>query len=152
MRFSPYIKDAWVLAGPEGAYVSAIIIIDYDNVSRWAGQRRVAYASFAELARAPEVYELVRQDIHRVNRTLPEALRVRKYVNLHKELDPDEGELTRTGKLRRAFLQERYCALIDAVYNEKTDEVPLDALAGYREGREGTTKNTIHIESVEGAD
>lgn len=151
IRFSPYIKDVWVLAGPEGAYVSAIIIIDYDNVSRWAGQRRVAYTSFAELAWAPEVYELLRQDIHRVNRTLPEALRVRKYVNLHKEFDPDEGELTRTRKLRRAFLQERYRALIDAIYSEKT-EVSLEALPGYREGREGAINNTIHIESVQGAE
>ena len=150
IRFSPYIKDAWVVASPEGSFVSAIIIIDYDHVSRWAGQRRVAYASFAELAQAPEVYELVKQDIQRVNRTLPEAFRVRKYVNLPREFDPDEGELTRTRKLRRAFLQECYRALIDAFYSAKT-EVSLDTRAGYRDGRAGTAKNTVHIESVEGA-
>ncbi len=150
LRFSPYIKDAWVLAGPEGAYVSAIIIINYDNVSRWAGQKRVAYTSFAELSQAPEVYELVRQDINRVNHTLPAGFRVRKYVNLHKEFDPDEGELTRTRKLRRAFLQERYRKLIDAIYSEKS-KVSLEARVGYRDGRMGTIKTTINIESVEGA-
>lgn len=150
MRFSPYVKDAWVLAGPEGAYVSAVVIIDYDNVSRWAGQRRVAFSSFAELARAPEVYDLMKQEIHRVNRTLPEAFRIRKYVNLHKEFDPDEGELTRTRKLRRAFLEERYRALMDALYSEKTD-VTLTARTEARDGRAGTTENPVHIESVEGA-
>ncbi len=63
LRSNPHIKDAWILAGPEGAYLSAIIVINYDNVSRWAGQNRVAFTSFAELSQAPEVYELVRQDI-----------------------------------------------------------------------------------------
>jgi long-chain acyl-CoA synthetase len=150
LRFSPYIKDAWVLAGPEGAYVSAIIIINYDNVSMWAGQKRVAYTSFAELSQAPEVYELVRQDIDRVNHTLPPGAKVKKYVNLHKEFDPDETELTRTRKLRKTFLEERYRELIDAVYADKT-EAPIEAQVGDRDGRLGTIKTTIRIESVEGA-
>jgi long-chain acyl-CoA synthetase len=149
LRFSPYIKDAWVLAGPEGAYVSAIIIINYDTVSRWAGQRGVAYTAFAELSQAPEVYELVRQDIDRINHTLPPGFRVRKYVNLHKEFDPDEGELTRTRKLRRTFLEERYRELIDAIYSDK-NEVPIEAQVGYRDGQMGTIKTTIKIKSVEG--
>jgi long-chain acyl-CoA synthetase len=150
LRFSPYIKDAWVLAGPEGAYVSAIIIINYDNVSRWAGQKRVAYASFAELSQAPQVYELVRQDIDRVNQTLPAGAKVKKYVNLHKEFDPDEAELTRTRKLRKTFLQERYRKLIDAVYADKS-EAPIEARFGDGDGRMGTKNMTVRIESVEGA-
>ena len=149
LRFSPFIKDAWVLAGPDRAYVSAIIVINYDNVSRWGGQKRVAFTSFAELSQAPEVYELVRQDIDRVNHTVPAGSRVRKYVNLHKEFDPDEGELTRTRKLRRAFLEERYRKLIDAIYSEKT-VAPIEAKVGYRDGQTGTIKTTINIESVEG--
>ncbi len=151
LRFSPYIKDAWVLAGPEGAHVSAIIIIDFDNVSRWAGQKRVAYTSFAELSQAPEVYELVRQDIDRINQTLPPGSKVKKYVNLHKEFDPDEAELTRTRKLRKTFLEQRYRALIDAVYADKT-EATIAAKVGDRDGRMGTLNTTIRIESVEGAD
>lgn len=150
LRFGPYVKDAWVTAGPEGSYVSAVIIIDYDNVSRWAGQRRVAFSSFAELARAPEVYDLVKQEIRRVNRTLPDTFRIGKYVNLHKEFDPDDGELTRTRKLRREFLEERYRALMDALYSEKAD-VKLTARTETRDGRAGTTENTVRIESVEGA-
>jgi long-chain acyl-CoA synthetase len=150
LRFSPYIKDAWVLAGPDGAYVSAIIIINYDTVSRWAGQNSVAYTSFAELSQAPEVYELVRQDIDRVNRRLPAGCRVKKYVNLHREFDADEGELTRTLKLRKTFLQTRYRELIDAVYADKR-EASIEANAADRDARTGTMNTTIRIASVEGA-
>jgi long-chain acyl-CoA synthetase len=151
LRFSPYINDAWILDGPEGAYVSAIIIIDYDNVSRWAGQKRVPFTSFAELSQAPEVYELVGQDIDRVNHTLPAGARVRKCVNLNKEFDPDERELTRTRNLRRALLADRYRKVIDAIYSEKTT-VPVEAPVGYREGRTGTIETMLRIQSVEGAD
>jgi long-chain acyl-CoA synthetase len=150
LRFSPYIKDAWVLAGPERAYLSAIVIINYDNVGRWAGQRRVAYNTFAELSQKPEVYGLVKQDIDRINNTLPPGAMVKKYVNLHKEFDPDEGELTRTRKLRRRFLEERYRGLIDAIYGDKA-EVPIEARVRYRDGRMGTIKTTLSIKSVEGA-
>lgn len=150
LRFSPYIKDAWVLAGPKGDFVSAVIIINYDTVGRWAGQRGVAYTTFAELSQAPEVYELVRQDIDRVNLTLPVGTRVKKYVNLHKEFDPDEGELTRNRKLRRAFLEDRYRELVDAIYSDRNED-PIQAQVGYRDGQTGTIKTIINIKSVEGA-
>ncbi|HXZ94814.1 MAG TPA: AMP-binding protein, partial [Dehalococcoidia bacterium] len=149
LRFSPYIKDAWILGGPKREYVSAIIIVNYDNVSRWAGQRRVAFTTFAELSQRPEVYELVKQDIDKINRTLPTGSKVKKYVNLHKEFDPDEGELTRTRKLRRAFLEERYRELIDAIYGDQT-EVVMEARIRYQDGRMGTIKTTLTIKSIEG--
>ena len=110
----------------------------------------MAYTTFAELSQKPEVYGLVKQDIDRINSTLPLGSRVRKYVNLHKEFDPDEGELTRTRKLRRTFLKERYRELIDAIYGDKT-EVPIEARVRYRDGRVGTIKTTLSIKSVEGA-
>ncbi len=150
LRSSPHIKDAWILAGPEGAYLAAIIVINYDNVSRWAGKNRVAFTSFTELSQAPEVYELVRQDIDRVNQTVPAGARVRKYINLHKELDPDEGELTRTRNLRRAFLKERYRKVVDAMYSDN-DAVSIEARDGYRDGRTGTIETSLRIQSVEGA-
>jgi len=149
LRFSPYIKDAWVVAGKGGAYASVIIIINYNTVSRWAGQRRVAYSTFAELSQKPEVHELVEQEIDRINRTLSGGCRVKKYVNLHKEFDPDEGELTRNRKLRRAFLEERYRELIDAIYADKR-EVPIEARVIYRDGRIGTIKTNLIIKSVGG--
>jgi long-chain acyl-CoA synthetase len=151
LRFSPYIKDAWILAGPKGAYVSAIIIVNYDNVSRWAGERKVVFTTFAELSQAPEVCALVRQEIEKVNHMLPTGSRVKKFVNLHKEFDPDEGELTRNRKLRRALLEERYYELVDSIYANKS-ALSIETQIGYRDGRTGTQKTTIHIESVEGAD
>jgi long-chain acyl-CoA synthetase len=150
LRFSPYIKDAWVLAGPHRAYASAIIIISYASVGQWAGQRRLAYTNFTELSQNPEVYQLVKREIKRINQALPPGTRVKKYVNLHKEFDPDEGDLTRNMKLRRKFLEERYRGLINAIYNNKT-EVPIEAQVRYRDGRMGTIKTTISIKSVEGA-
>ena len=150
LKFSPYIMDAWVVAGPDRDYTSAIIIINYDNVRRWAGQRRVAYTTFTDLSQNPEVYRLVKQDIDRINQALPPGARVKKYVNLHKEFDPDEAELTRTRKLRRTFLEKRYREIIDAIYSDR-NEVPIEAQVGYRDGQMGTIKTALSIKSVEGA-
>lgn len=150
LRFSLHIKEAWVLAGPEWPYVCAVIIIDYDSVSRWAGDRKVAFTSFAELSQAPQVYELVREDINRVNLRLPGGLQVKKYVNLPREFDPDEGELTRSWKLRRPFLKERYCDLIEAIYGDRSD-VSLKTMCAVRNGAKSIAKTSVRIESVEGA-
>jgi long-chain acyl-CoA synthetase len=149
LRFSPYIKDAWVLAGPDGDYASAIIVIDYNSVGRWAGQNNVAYNTFAELSQKPEVCQLVERDIDRINQALPPGARVKKYVNLYREFNPDEAELTRTRKLRRTFLKERYQDLIQAIYNDKT-EVAIETQVKYPDGQEGTIRTTISIKSVEG--
>jgi long-chain acyl-CoA synthetase len=150
LKFSPYIKDAWILAGPGREYPSAIIIIDHENVGHWADGRKVTYTTYTDLSQKPEVYELVEQEIARVNKDLPTGCRVRKYVNLHKEFDPDEAELTRNRKLRRAFLEKRYCGLIEAIYSGKT-EVPIEVQIKYQDGRTGTIKTVISIKSVEGA-
>jgi len=138
LRFSPYILDAWVVAGQNRAYASAIIVINHDHVGRWAGQMRVAYKTFAELSQKSEVYGLVKTDIARINRDLPRGARVKKFVNLHKEFDPDEGELTRTRNLRRTLLEDRYREIIDAIYGDKTD-VSIES------------QTTLSIHSVEGA-
>ncbi|HUS70114.1 MAG TPA: AMP-binding protein [Anaerolineae bacterium] len=148
LRFSPFIRDAWVLAGPDRAYTSAIIIIDGDAVGRWAGQRKVAFTSLAELSQKPEVCELVKREIDRVNEALPRGARLRKFVNLPKQFDPDEAELTRTGNLRRAFVEERYRKLVDAIYSDHA-EVPIEAQVRYRDGRMRTAQTTVSIQSVE---
>ena len=111
----------------------------------------MAFTSFAELSQAPEVYKLVKQDIDRVNQTLPAGSRVKKYINLHKELDPDEGELTRTRTLRKAFLAVRYRQLIDAIYTGKPT-VPSESNIGNRNGQTETIDSKLKIKSVEGAD
>ena len=147
LRFSPYIKDAWVLAGPEGLYASAVIVIDYNHVGKWAGDRRVPFNTFSELSQRPEVYELIKQDIERVNTTLSPGSWVRKYVILHREFDPDQGELTRNRRLKRAFLEKRYGELIQAIYRDR-NEVALEVRGGH--GEAGTIKTALRIESLEG--
>jgi long-chain acyl-CoA synthetase len=150
LKFSPYIKEAWVLAGPAGAYASAVIIINYDLVSRWAGQKRVSFSTFTDLSQKPEVYNLIRQDIERVNNTLPPGGRIKKFVNLYRELDPDEGEITRNRKLRRPILEERYREIIDSIYKDQV-EVPIEVQIRHRDGRIGTLKTTLSIKSGEEA-
>ncbi len=150
LRFSPYIRDAWVFSGPRREYASAIIIIHHANVGRWAGQRRVAYNTFAELSQKPEVYDLVALEIDRVNSSLPPGSRMKKYVNLHKEFDPEEGELTRTRKLRRTFLEGRYRELIDAIYADQT-EVPIEVQVKHQDGRIESIRTTLSIKSLKGA-
>jgi long-chain acyl-CoA synthetase len=150
LRFSPFIKDAWVVAGGNRTYASAIIVIDYDTVGPWAGQKKLVYHSFAELSQKLEVYRLVRSYIHKVNLDLPDGCRVKKYVNLHKEFDPEDGELTRTRKLKRGFLEERYRWLIHAIYDNKT-EVSVEVDMNHRIGRTGIIGTPIRIQPVEGA-
>lgn len=146
LRFSPYIKDAWVSAGPDQAYPSAVIIINYEVVSRWAGQRRVAFSGFIDLSQKPEVYGLIKQDIDRVNRSLPPGEKIDKFVNLYRELDPEEGEITRNKKLRRPILEERFRILIEAIYNDRP-EVPIEVPVKHRDGKIGTLKTTLFIQS-----
>ena len=117
-------------------------------VSRWAGQRRVAFSTFIDLSQKPEVYELIKQDIDRVNSTLPPGGRVKKFVNLYRELDPDEGELTRNRKLRRPILEERYRGLIESIYKDQV-EVPIEVKIRHQDGRIGTLKTILFIQSGE---
>ena len=149
LRFSPFIKDAWVVSGVDKPYASAVIVIDYNSVGRWAGQKKLVYHSFAELSQNPEVYKLVKGYIDRINQDLAPHTRIKKYLNLHKEFDPEEGELTRTRKLRRVILKERYREIINAIYNNK-NELQLEIEAKHRNKEVVTTK--ISIKSVEGAD
>lgn len=149
LKFSPYIKEAWVLSGPDQSFVSAVLVINDDTVGRWAGQERVAYTTFADLSQKPEVYDLVKQDIDRVNRTLAPNCRIKKYVNLYKELDPNEGEVTRNKKIRRRRLEDRYRTLIDSLYGGAT-EVPMEVPVKFPDGRTGTVLTTLRIQSVEG--
>ncbi len=148
LRSSPFIKEAWVMAGPDKAYASAIIVINYHTVSQWAGQHKIAFRTLAELSQKPEVYTLIKDDIDRINQTLPPGSRVRKYVNLHKEFDPDEGELTRNMNLRRTFLEKHYQELIEAVYADKT-EVAIETPVKHRDGQTETIKTTLGIRSGE---
>jgi long-chain acyl-CoA synthetase len=147
LRFSPYIKDAMVVGGKDKEFVSAIVNMDFTMVGKWAERHRIPYTTFVDLSQKDEVADLVKMDLLRVNSYLPEASRVRRFVLLHKEFDPDEAELTRTRKLRRDFVEERYRDLIRGMYSG-SEEVKVDASVTYRDGRKGTVTTGIKIRSV----
>jgi long-chain acyl-CoA synthetase len=149
LRFSPYIKDAMVIGGKDKDFVSAIVNIDFAMVGKWAERNRIPYTTFVDLSQKNQVADLVKQDLDRVNGYLPEQSRVQKFVLLHKEFDPDEAELTRTRKLRREFMEQRYKDLIDALYSGK-DKVNVEAPVTYRDGRKGTVTTGINIRNTRG--
>ncbi|MFW6114690.1 MAG: AMP-binding protein [Thermodesulfobacteriota bacterium] len=148
LRFSPYIKDALVVGGPDRNYVTAIINIDLDNVGRFAENHHLAYTTFTDLSQKKEVLDLISNEIEKVNRTLPEWTRIRKFVNLHREFDADEDELTRTRKLRRTFVEERYRHLIDMLYSDNK-EYRVEASVTYRDGRKGKIETSIYMNELQ---
>ena len=107
------------------------------NTGRWADKRKVTYTTFGDLSQKPEVYRLIEQEIAQVNQALPEARRIGRYVNLHKEFDPDESELTRNRKLRRAVLSERYADLVAGARAATGTTVEVEAEFTYQDGRTG---------------
>jgi len=148
LQFSEYIMDAMVVGGKNREYVSAVIAMDFESIGKWAEANHIPYTTFVDLSQKEEVGDLVKKDIQRVNKTLPEETNVRRFVLLHKEFDPDDAEMTRTRKLRRSFLQERYAELVDAIYKDKK-EMPVVADVKYRDGRTGTVETNIKIRNVD---
>jgi long-chain acyl-CoA synthetase len=143
LRFSPYIRDAVVIGGKEKPFVSALMVIDLANVGKWAEKRNIAFTTFSDLAQKPQVYDLILNEITKVNRGLPKEMRVRKFVNFYKELDPDEAEVTRTRKIRRSFLESRYAELIKGMYGNE-QQLSIEAEVKYRDGRQMILKTTLH--------
>jgi long-chain acyl-CoA synthetase len=147
LRFSPYIKNAIVIGGQDREFVSAIINVDFAVLTKWAEHHGVTYTTFADLSQKAAVADLVREDLLRVNSYLTEPARVRKFVLLHKEFDPDEAELTRTRKLRRAFIEERYRDLISTIYRGG-EEMQVKVPVTYRDGRKGVLGMAIKVRGV----
>ena len=144
LKFSPYIKDARALGGEQRQFVGAMINMNFANVGRWAEGKRIAYTTFADLSQKPEVLELLRHEVERANRTLPADARVRSFVSLPKEFDPDEAEMTRTRKLRRAFIEGRYQLLVEAIYGT-SEEVTMQSSVVYRDGRAGVVRTDVRV-------
>ena len=149
LRFSPYIKDAMVIGGKDKDFVSALINMDFTMIGKWAEHNRLPYTTFVDLSQKEEVAALVQKDLVRVNGYLPEPARVRKFVLMHKEFDPDEAELTRTRKLRREFMEERYRDLIEHIYGD-SKEIKVEAAVTYRDGRKGIVTTSIKVRTVPG--
>ncbi len=148
LRFSPYIKDIMTVGDTTRDFVVALINIDMDVVSRWAEDKKINFSTFTDLSQKPEVAELLRAEIQRVNSFLPTHARVRRFANFPKELDPDEGELTRTRKLRREFLEKRYAVMIDGLY-DAAEAVNIDIPVTYQDGRQGNLAAQVALYDTE---
>ncbi|MGH7322653.1 MAG: AMP-binding protein [Candidatus Rokuibacteriota bacterium] len=146
LKFSPYIKEA-VAFGRDRPFVTAMINIDMENVGKWAERNRIAYTTFADLSQKAEVYDLIARDVERVNADLPESTRIRRYVLLHKELDPDDEEITRTAKVRRGFIAQKYANIIEALFSDAR-EVPVTSVITYQDGRQATLETQLVIRTM----
>ncbi len=148
LKFFPSIKEA-VAFGDQREHATAFVNIDLAAVGSWAERKGIAYTSYADLAGRPEVYDLVRGCIEQVNRDLASDSsmvdsQIRRFLILHKELDADDGELTRTRKVRRRIIAERYGDLIEALYSGQP-EVQVDAKITFEDGRTGSFKARLRI-------
>ena len=149
LKFSPHVMEAVAFGGENRPYVAAMISIDADNVATWAERNHLSFTTYTDLAQKPQVYELIAQHVARANRDLPEGARVKRFVLLHKQLDADDEELTRTRKVRRGVIAERYADIIAALYGDGRD-VTIRTTVTYQDGTRVERDVTLAIESVNG--
>jgi long-chain acyl-CoA synthetase len=151
LKFSPHIKEA-VAFGHGRDMVCAFVNIDMGSVGNWAERRGLPYSGYTDLAAKPEVYALIRECVEKANAELAQepgvaASQIRRFLILHKELDPDDDELTRTRKVRRGFIAEKYGVLIDALYGGKTVQ-HIETLVKFEDGRTGMVAADLVIEDA----
>ena len=148
LKFFSYIKEA-VALGDKRERVCVMLNIDFEAVGNWAERRNLSYAGYTDLAQKPEVYELIRDCVEKVNADLSRdellaGSQISRFLVLHKELDADDGELTRTNKVRRGFISERYAALVDALYSGKTEQY-IETQVKFEDGRSGSVNATLKL-------
>lgn len=148
LKFCPYVKDSVAIGGKGMPYITVLLTIDFSNTSTWAESKKIAFTTFADLSQKPEVYELIANHIKSVNKGLPESVRVRRFINLQKEFDADEAEMTRTKKIRREFVAKRYELLVNALHDENTEVVTMETEIKYKDGRVGKTSVPVKVFSV----
>ncbi|HVP69478.1 MAG TPA: AMP-binding protein [Anaeromyxobacteraceae bacterium] len=147
LKFSPYVKEA-VVVGKGRPYLTAMLNIDMGVVGKWAEKNRISYTTYTDLSAKQEVYDLVQREVDEVNETLPAAARVKKFVLLYKELDADDEELTRTRKVRRGFVEERYREVIDALYGDR-GEVDIDTTIRFQDGKTARIQTRLLVRKLD---
>lgn len=148
LKFSPYIAEAVVLGAGRDA-LAAMICIRYSIISKWAEKNRLSFTTYSDLASRPEVYALLRKEVETVNATLPPAQRISRFLLLYKELDADDGELTRTRKVRRSVINEKYAGIIDAIYRGAAD-IPVDTVIRFQDGTTQRIRTTLRVVDLGG--
>jgi long-chain acyl-CoA synthetase len=129
--------------------VAAMIAIDLNTVGNWAERRGLTYTSYMDLSQKTEVRELIAEEIRKGNQTLPDSTKIRRFLLLTKDLEADDAEMTRTRKVRRRFVAEKYAPVIDAFYSGQS-EVDLSTAITYEDGRQANIQSRVQIEDVEG--
>ena len=145
LKFSPYIKEA-VAIGHERDYIIAMICIDFEIVGKWAENNRLAYTTYTDLASQEPIYGMIQEEVIKVNESLPEAARIKKFILLYKELDADDDELTRTRKVRRRFVDEKYSDIIEGMFAGQ-DVVHVDTIIKYQDGKTRQLKTDLTVKS-----
>jgi long-chain acyl-CoA synthetase len=148
LKYSPFIREA-VAFGHERPFVATMVAIDLNTVGNWAERHGLAYTSYTDLSQKPEIRELIRDEIRKCNQTLPESTKIRRFILLTKDLEADDAEMTRTRKVRRKFVAEKYAPVIDAFY-AGGDQVDLTTTITYEDGRQATIQSRVSIEDAEG--
>src|SRR5881392_1297956 len=148
LKFSPFIREA-VAFGSARPFVAAMVAVDPSTVGNWAERRGIPYTSYTDLSQKAEVRELIREEVRKCNATLPDATRIRRFLLLTKDLDADDAEMTRTRKVRRRHVAEKYAPVIDAFYSGR-DQVELMTAITYEDGRQATVQSRVLVEDVEG--
>ena len=148
LKFSPYIREAVVFGGVGAPFVTSMIAIDMENAGQWAERHRIAYTTFTDLARRAEIYDLVRDHVATINRDLPAAARIRRFLLLHKELHADDAELTRTRKVRRRHIGDRFADIIAALQGDG-DSVTVTTEITYQDGRTSDMAHELRIETMD---
>ncbi|MCP4416701.1 MAG: long-chain fatty acid--CoA ligase [Chloroflexi bacterium] len=147
LKFSPYIRDVMAIGGETREHVTALIIMNFENVGHWAEKRGLGYTTFVDLSQKKDVYDLVKTAVVEVNKTLPEGARIKRFVLLHKEFDADEAEMTRSRKLRRGVLVDKYGEIMAALYDGR-NAVRVRASVTYQDGSEGFVETDLQVMSV----
>ncbi|GKQ52984.1 long-chain fatty acid--CoA ligase [Bradyrhizobium sp. Ce-3] len=143
LKFSPYVAEAVVLGAGRDA-LAAMICIRYSIISKWAEKNRLSFTTYTDLSSRPEVYALLKKEVETVNATLPPAQRISRFLLLYKELDADDGELTRTRKVRRGVINEKYADIIDAIYRGKAS-IPVDTVIRFQDGTTQRVRTTLEV-------
>ena len=147
LKFSPYVGECVVL-GNGRPFLAAILCVRYSMVAKWAEGCRISFTNYQNLATHPQVGELLAGEVAKVNASLPEAQRIQRFLLLYKELDPDDGELTRTRKVRRSVIDERYAGLIEAIYRGQP-QVHVETEVTFEDGRKGRIEADLLIRDTD---
>ncbi|MDO9110772.1 MAG: AMP-binding protein [Desulfatirhabdiaceae bacterium] len=149
LKFSPYIKEA-VIFGDKREYVASLINVDPIVVGKWAEDRGISFSTYMDLSAQPEVAGLIKGAVLKINRNAEKPhFKIRRFAILYKLLDMDDGELTKTGKIRRKFVREKYNDLYEALYDESVTEKRVEAVFQYQDGQTATVDTTIRFYTME---